>query len=110
MTINVIHIRDADFSDPSTVYVARGRPSLKASPLGNPFILNREEDRDSVVKKYRDWLSENLKEGSEQLKELRRLIVIYKETDQLSLVCYCSPKRCHGDVIKAAIESGIYHD
>lgn len=106
--IEVIHIRDADFTDPSTVYIGRPGKGYPGSPLANPFRLEREEDRDRVLKAYRRWLWEHLQEGSAELAELRRLMTIHAETGSLKLVCFCAPKACHGDYIKSAIVSGIY--
>lgn len=36
--------------------------------------------------------------------ELKRLIDIYKRDGELTLVCYCAPKRCHALTIKNEIE------
>jgi hypothetical protein len=43
------------------VYV--GRPT----PLGNPFRLLREEDRDEVVARYATWLKEQLRRGNPEV-------------------------------------------
>lgn len=66
-----------------TVYI--GRPSV----FGNPFILNKDGDRKTVVRKYEEYVRNNY-EILEAIKEL-------KEDDVLG--CYCSPLECHGDVI-----------
>jgi hypothetical protein len=76
-----------------------GRPS----PLGNPFVIGRDGDRDEVIRKYRDWLS-SLTDGA-ALRELERLRDKYRAEGRLTLVCWCAPKACHGDVIAQAIAS-----
>ena len=65
------------------VYI--GRPST----WGNPFVIGKDGDRAEVIKKYRHWLSYNpvmVKKAQEQLKGK-------------SLVCFCAPLACHGDVL-----------
>lgn len=65
------------------VYI--GRPS----PWGNPFTIGKDGTREEVISKYREWLS-------------KQPDLITKMKSQLkgkSLVCFCSPLACHGDVI-----------
>lgn len=68
------------------VYI--GRPSL----FGNPFPINDTQGRRAVIEKYREYFHKKI-EGDPSFK---------KEVLQLRgkrLGCYCSPLRCHGDVI-----------
>ena len=77
-----------------------GRPSL----LGNPFAIGRDGTRDEVIAKYREWLwDEYQNDVSGISSELKRLAALAQSGD-LTLVCWCAPLPCHGDVIKAAIE------
>jgi len=79
-----------------------GRPS----PLGNPFQLEKEEDRLSVISRYREWILGQIMAKDEQvLSELSRLRQIAIEKGELRLQCWCAPKHCHGDVIKEIIEN-----
>jgi len=64
------------------VYI--GRPSK----WGNPFVIGKDGTRDEVIEKYRQWLLSN-PELLEEVKELKGKI----------LGCWCSPKKCHGDVL-----------
>ena len=82
--------------------VYMGRPmkkfNLQGSKLANPFPLNKEgSNRDEVIDKYRVWLWEQIRDGKIIVQDLLDL-------DGKDLVCFCSPKRCHCDVILAAIE------
>jgi hypothetical protein len=82
-------------------YIGReyiGRPS----PLGNPFPLRRESERDEVIDKYAKWLNQKLTEktNNAQKKEIVRLYKKLVANGELNLVCWCAPKKCHGDVIK----------
>jgi Domain of unknown function (DUF4326) len=63
---------------PGAVYI--GRPSR----WGNPFHLNREVDRDYVCDKF----------GSKVISQLD-----VSELRGKDLVCWCAPRRCHGDSI-----------
>jgi hypothetical protein len=65
------------------VYI--GRPSK----WGNPFPISGENTRDNSVDKYREMV-----ENSPQfIDEVRR------ELRGKDLVCFCAPKRCHGDIL-----------
>ena len=65
------------------VYI--GRPGK----WGNPFVIGRGLSREFVVEKYREWLS-----ARPGLVEAAR-----RELSGKDLVCYCSPRSCHGDIL-----------
>ncbi len=76
------------------VYV--GRPT----PLGNPFRLESEEQREEVVARYATWLEEELRQGNQQV--VRALGELYRKLRRegtLTLLCFCAPKKCHAEVI-----------
>ena len=80
----------------------------KASPLKNPFtgpINNKSKLR--LIKKFRKFL-ESLKEESLEWKEIRRFQQIYEDKGELTLVCWCDPLPCHGEIIKSAILGEIH--
>ncbi len=65
------------------VYIGRG------SPYGNPFVIGEHGNRDEVCNKYKEMLLNTpalLKKVKEELKNK-------------DLVCFCAPKRCHGDTL-----------
>jgi hypothetical protein len=87
-----------------------GRPS----PLGNPFshlpdtlAAFRVASRDEAIKRYRDWLLEQLRDNTGVCKVFWDLVKFYKDFGELTLVCWCVPKRCHGEVIKELIEKAV---
>jgi hypothetical protein len=87
-------------SAPGSVYI--GRPSV----LGNPFVMRAktEEERARVCDQYAVWLHQQIDEGNPAvLAELKRLRRLSERPDGVTLGCYCSPMRCHGDSIRAAI-------
>jgi len=90
-------------------YIGRG------SPLGNPFtniptgthakyvVASREE----AVNNYALWLQEQIHNQQPHiLAELNRLADLAM-TQPIKLVCFCAPKKCHGDVIKEVLEKAI---
>ena len=77
----VVHVKRA----PYDVYV--GRPS----PFGNPFVIGRDGDRETVIRKYRAWLV-----AQPALVERVR-----RELANKVLGCWCAPAPCHGDVLAA---------
>lgn len=80
---------------------------LKASPLKNPFNgpINHKSKLRLVVK-FKKWL-ESLSEDSPQWQEIRRLRQIYEDKNELTLICWCDPLPCHGEIVKSAILGDI---
>lgn len=71
------------------VYI--GRPSI----LQNPFPITETEDRNTVVRRFRQYFIDRIRRRhSETLAALSKL----REDDLL--MCYCAPAACHGDVVK----------
>jgi hypothetical protein len=76
------------------VYV--GRPT----PLGNPFRLEREDQRNEVVARYATWLEQELHRGNREVaRALEELYRKLKRQGALTLLCFCAPRRCHAEVI-----------
>lgn len=90
---------------PNDVYIGRG------SPYGNPYshmsnttALYRVANRDEAVDKYREYILEEREWNQELANNLNELA--YKaDGKDINLVCFCAPKRCHGDVLKELLES-----
>jgi hypothetical protein len=75
-----------------------GRPHI----LGNPFPMHDESQRANVITKYRQWLFKHMNEPIYQY-HLQRLLELARK-GPLTLICWCAPKACHADVIKACLE------
>jgi hypothetical protein len=82
----------------NAVYIGRGNQKLGLhhSMFANPFPINAEQDRDAVVEKYKNWIWKEIKEGSFLLEDILKL-------QGKDLVCYCAPKKCHGDILEKVI-------
>ncbi len=91
--ITVIHHKDKSGIFPNNeVYI--GRPSK----WGNPFThlksttiaKYRVDTREQAIESYRKWITEG--DGKHLLKDLHEL-------KDKTLVCWCKPKSCHGDIL-----------
>lgn len=82
MSRNKVHNKYHNTAPEGAVYIGRG------SPWGNPFILGEDGDRDEVCEKFEKYTLPHLN------------ISLLKGKD---LVCFCAPKRCHGDSILKAL-------
>lgn len=86
------------------IYIGRGNKRTPGSVLGNPFKMKHEGDRDRVVEEYRSWLEDQMKQEGSVREEIYRLADLAKAGNAVNLVCWCAPKRCHGDVVKETVE------
>jgi hypothetical protein len=103
--IRVVNFRDRDCLPEPWFYVGRAMPGrVEGSALGNPFKLTRNDTRETVIARYKEWLWAQMNDPtSEARAELHRLAARALEGD-LYLACWCAPLSCHADVIKSAIE------
>jgi hypothetical protein len=74
---------------PGDVYIGRG------GAWGNPFKIDAHGDRPEVIAQYREYLWQRIEEGSVTVEQLAAL-------HGKTLVCFCKPQACHGDVLAAA--------
>jgi hypothetical protein len=95
MSIYIINLRVRNHHD--AIFI--GRPS----PLGNPYRVGIDGDRQQVIRLYRRWLWDHIRSRDAVYDELIRLAVLYNDSGSLTLSCFCHPLHCHGDVIAAAI-------
>ena len=85
-----VHNKYHRTAPPNAVYIGRG------SPYGNPFthLVNTQattvvQDRDQACDEFEKWVSSNPKFIADVKQNLRGK----------HLVCFCKPKRCHGDYL-----------
>jgi hypothetical protein len=84
--------------DPPYFYI--GRPEV----LGNPYVIGEDGTRDDVIDKYRIWLREEYVSNNKVYYAVERLVTLYLNGTSTTLVCWCAPAKCHGDVIKEFVE------
>ena len=87
--------RHTDIIPTNAVYI--GRPSK----FGNPFSIGPNVSRRLAIAKYEKWLKQQPALCLEVMAELRGK----------DLVCSCSPKPCHGNVLlKLANQPSIFEE
>lgn len=96
--INIKNLRNEKPINPWDVRVDR------KSPLGNPFFMKYESERDLVCEKYKEWFHEELFDSVIQA-ELAILYDLLVKYGKLNLFCWCFPKRCHAETIKKYLEN-----
>lgn len=77
--------------DPRYVYIGRRNPRAKllGSPYANPFRIGKDGNRAEVIERYRTWIRSRPELMQRAATELRGK----------TLVCWCAPEECHGDVL-----------
>lgn len=92
---------------------AKGEYVGRPSPLGNPFEIDVKagNTRAKVIVQYREWLKGKIAAGDPIV--LHALEVLRKKAlkkKALTLVCWCSPEKCHaseiGEVLAEALSRG----
>ena len=86
--------------DAAGVYVGRPARGRRGSPLANPFHLGRDGDRAAVMAAYERWFREKIAAGDAAVvAELDRLAAQYRADGELTLLCWCAPEACHGEIL-----------
>lgn len=123
MNIEVVSMRNKLSIELGTTAIKIDRTSV----LGNPFAMEKEEERDACNQAYREWLWQIMKTADDEKvnpvpllekynlsiaekwknptagevrKELNRIL----DTGNVRLLCWCAPLPCHGDVVKKCLE------
>ena len=102
MNIEIKNLRNHEFhNEPWQFRVDRG------TPVGNPYYMHDESERDAVCNKYElhfKWLLVH----SDQAKEyLNSMLDALKQYGHIELYCWCAPKRCHARTIRGWLNAQI---
>ncbi len=81
------------------IYIGRYNKQygLNKSIFANPYKVETPEERGTTIEKYKIWLLEQIATGTITKQDLLAL-------NNKKLICYCSPKFCHGNVLKDTVE------
>lgn len=81
-----------------------GRPTA----VGNPFSIKECGGRDAACDAYQEYFDKKVaaKDDVAFMDELRAIYRLARKGD-VNLVCFCAPKRCHTETIKAFVESHL---
>jgi hypothetical protein len=99
--MSVVNIKDLPTNwhdDPKYVYIGRPGKGLDG-PYGNPFVLDIEANRAKVLQLYIEWLWTKLSSASQYDPSDPYNAWNIKQLAFKTLVCFCSPKPCHGDIL-----------
>jgi len=89
-------------------YIGRG------SSLGNPYTSKNLEDtkalfqcdsKEEALSKYKEHLLEKISAEDEDICKMLDDIETASAEGNVYLICYCKPKKCHGDIIKEIIDN-----
>jgi len=87
-----------------------GRPGVfridRTTALGNPFVMRNEAQRDSVCDQFAAYLPKARKHNRAFQVAFDELVAAARE-QPITILCWCTPLRCHGHPLKAAIEQEI---
>lgn len=92
------------WSKPDLVYIGRAMShlnlNLPASPFGNPFRIDKDNDdaRADAIELYLNWI---------QLPAQAALLAQVDGLRGKTMVCWCHPRSCHGDVLMELMRSKL---
>jgi hypothetical protein len=108
--ITVVNKRTHTGNTKNDFYIGRG------SILGNPYTHIKTkytkadyvlDTRDQAMDAYEEYLTKKIKERDSLIcEELNKIWQAAKMGD-VNLICYCVPKKCHGNFIKNVINSKL---
>lgn len=85
----------------------------RTSVFGNPFTIKEAGSRDQAVSLYKKYLwqalhTEKPTESQTVLRDaMRSLVRCAWSNAEISLICHCAPKACHGDVIVSMLHWAV---
>lgn len=71
------------------------------SPFANIYKVGKDGNLETVLDKYEKYITEKLKKEKE-------LMVQFQLLRGKKLGCWCSPSRCHGDVLISLLNNPLY--
>ena len=97
--IKCIRITVVNFKDhPPAGTINCGRPTA----LGNPFVMRKESERDDVCDRYERYYYERKAQRHPEMGDMFwQLMDHAMQTGVLNIGCFCAPRRCHLDTVRA---------
>ena len=103
MSITIHNLKNEKPTEPYDFYVDR------RSPVGNPFEMQTEKDRDKVCDYYAKYMAQMLEcESKDFCMYIKSMMKMLKEYGKLRLFCWCSPKRCHAEELMEYIGGKVF--
>lgn len=98
--IRIVNMRNKIVLNENEVMVKVDRSSV----IGNPFYMHNESERNKVCEQYQEWFDKKIDCNPVVVEEMYRLQKLAKSND-IALACWCYPKRCHAEIIKAWLDN-----
>lgn len=106
VNVKVINIRpkyknlEEWMKDENNVYIGRAgivfingkRYPSKSSIFANPYKIGKDGERNDVIIKYKKYILDKINTSIEYQEEFEKI-------KGKNLGCWCSPEKCHGDVL-----------
>lgn len=100
MTITIHNLHSEQPTNHDTDFIIDRR-----SPVGNPFFIGKDGDRDEVCDKYETYAHATKSPAFNSfIDSLVKVVEIYRE---LRLFCWCVPRRCHAETVKKLVEEKL---
>ena len=77
----------------------------RSTPVGNPHPLGQEYRRAKVCDLYEAEFEEMMRSRPGFMDYLLNIQRVYRHYGRVRLLCWCAPRRCHGETIKAWLEA-----
>ena len=75
------------------------------TPLGNSIAVQGDVTRKEAIAAYKGYFDHNMKRKSSKVyQKIQNIKEILDSGFDVELTCWCSPKDCHGDVIKEYLD------
>ena len=98
-----IYVGNKHWSKAIGIEVYVGRPSV----LGNPYKVGVHGNGDTVCDQYFSYFHEQVRIPISPIRvEIIRLYHLAK-TNDITLMCWCKPNRCHCDTIKEFLDGQL---
>ena len=92
------HANNAYIGRKGVVFINNVRYPPDNSIFHNPFKIDKDGDRDEVLKKYREYILKKIEKEPEFEQSIKSL-------KGKNLGCWCHPLPCHGDILLEIIEN-----
>ena len=80
----------------------------RKTDLGNPYTMKNESMRDEVCDKYHKYFYKRLNDFKKDgFKSELAFITAKARSSDITLLCWCYPKRCHAETIRDFVNSEL---
>ncbi len=79
----------------------------RGTPLGNPYKIGPDGDRDTVVEGYDAYARGKMKHDPQFSAAVAEIAKHVEAGNDVKLMCWCAPLNCHGRVVKKLVEEWL---